>query len=88
MKEIIKLLDELVEGLFSEYEEESDPKIRILRYEVEDRLIEWDKIAVEEIVRISEEYGYKELTLYFWEEQDPDLYLLILDIYNSKEKRT
>jgi len=86
LKEIFELLDELEEDLFSELEEENNPEVRILHYEVENILSEWDEILEEEAVRISKEYGYKELGEGFWQSQDLVLMYLILDIYNSKDK--
>ena len=88
MEEILKSLEELEESLFTESEEENDPEIRKLHYEVEDILSEWDKIRVEEVVRICKEYGHEveELDEDFWWNQDSVLISLILDIYNSKEK--
>ena len=88
IKDIIKSLEELEESLFTESEEENDPLIRRLHYGVEDILSEWDKIRVEEVVRICKEYGYEleELDEDFWWNQDSVLISLILDIYKSKEE--
>ena len=44
------------------------------------------KNKVEEVARISKEYGYEELKKEFWDRSPAVLISLILDIYNSKEK--
>ena len=45
----------------------------------------WER-KVDEVIKISKEYGYKELNKEFWINQPAILISLVVDIYKSKKK--